>query len=186
MFTFLTESTNNGLNSIIESGSLIKKVYIPKYLFPVSKVLSSGVNLFFSYIAMILVMLVTNVPFYPTLLLSPLIIIYLFLFVTGLSLILASFQVFFRDTAQLYSVFTLAWMYLTPIFYPVSLLKDKLSAVLVFNPMIYYVTYFRDIVLENRVPSLEQNLTCLIIGVVFLVLGLVVFYRKQDKFILYI
>jgi len=186
LFTFLTESTNTGLYSVIENSNLIKKVYIPKYLFPVSKVLSSGVNLIFSFIAMTLVMLVTKVPFNLTILLTPVILIYLLLFVTGLSLILATLQVFFRDTAHLYNVFTLAWMYLTPIFYPSVLLEEKLNVVLILNPMVYYISYFRDIILNNIVPSLEQNIICLVIGLIFFIIGLVVFYKKQDKFILYI
>lgn len=186
LFTLLTESTNNGLHSIIESSSLIKKVYIPKYLFPLSKVLSSGVNLLFSFIAMIFVMIATGVKFHPTMLFTPLIICYVLVFATGLSLILASCQVFFRDTAQLYSVFTLAWMYITPIFYPSSLLEEKLKAVLILNPMVHYITYFRDIVLNNTVPSLQQNIICLAVGLIFLIIGLYVFYRNQDRFILHI
>ena len=186
LFAFVVESTNNGLNSINESSSLIKKVYIPKYLFPLSKMLSSFVNLFFAFIAMMLVMLATGVPFHVTMLLSPLLMIYLFLFIIGLSLILATLQVFFRDTGQLYSVITLAWMYLTPIFYPASLLKGRLDVVLILNPLAHYITYFRNIVLYNAVPSFNQNMTCLFIGLVFLAVGLIVFYRSQDRFILYI
>ena len=68
LFTFLTESTTNGMHSIVESSNLIKKVYIPKYLFPLSKVLSSGVNLIFSFVAMIFVMIATGVKFYSTML----------------------------------------------------------------------------------------------------------------------
>ena len=135
---------------------------------------------------MTLVMLVTKVPFNLTILLTPVILIYLLLFVTGLSLILATLQVFFRDTAHLYNVFTLAWMYLTPIFYPSVLLEEKLNVVLILNPMVYYISYFRDIILNNIVPSLEQNIICLVIGLIFFIIGLVVFYKKQDKFILYI
>ncbi|NLK27601.1 MAG: ABC transporter permease [Clostridiales bacterium] len=186
LFTFLTESTTNGMHSIVESSNLINKVYIPKYLFPLSKVLSSGVNLIFSFVAMIFVMIATGVKFYSTMLLTPLIIFYLLLLAAGLSLILASCQVFFRDTAQLYSVFTLLWMYLTPIFYPVSLLGDKLKIALTLNPMVHYITYFRNIVLDNKVPSLQQNITCLVMGLMFFCFGLCVFYRKQDKFILHI
>ena len=77
-------------------------------------------------------------------------------------------------------------MYLTPIFYPSVLLEEKLNVVLILNPMLYYISYFRDIILNNIVPSLEQNIICLVIGLIFFIIGLVVFYKKQDKFILYI
>ncbi|TGE33797.1 ABC transporter permease [Desulfosporosinus sp. Sb-LF] len=186
LFAFVAESTTNALYSITGSGNLIKKVYIPKYLFPMSKVLSSVVNLFFSYIAMMLVMVFTGVSFHVTMILSIIVMAYIIMFALGLGLILATVMVFFRDTAHLYGVVTLAWMYLTPIFYPISMLQGKLDIVLKINPMVYFITYLRNVVLYNMVPSMGENLTCFGIGVGFLIVGLFVFYRNQDKFILYI
>lgn len=186
LFSFVTEATTNAMNSIIGSGSLIKKVYVPKYLFPVSKVFSSVVNLLFSFVAMLLVMVVTQVPFHVTLFLVPIVLVYVVLFSIGLGMILATLQVFFRDTGHLYGVFTLAWMYLTPIFYPASLLEGRLDVVLKLNPMVHYIDFLRDIVLYNTVPSMRENLICAAISAVFLLLGMLVFYRKQDKYILFV
>lgn len=186
LFSFMTEATTNCLHGITGNASLIKKIYIPKYLFPVSKVLSSGVNLFFSFIAMLLVMIVTNAPFHSTMILTPLVILYLILFTTGAGLILSVAVVFFRDVAHLYGVITMAWMYLTPIFYPVSLLEEKMNYILIFNPMYHFIEYFREIILYNQAPTLGANITCLLIGSVTLIIGLICFYRNQDKFILYI
>ncbi len=186
LFSFIVEATTNSLYSIVGNASLMKKIYIPKYLFPVSKVLSSLVNLFFAYIAMMLVMAVTGVSFGYAMLLSPLLILYLVMFTTGLGLILATVMVFFRDTAHLYSVVTMAWMYLTPIFYPSSLLEEKMSWMLTVNPMYHYISYLRLLVLQNQIPDIKANITCFLIGFVFLVAGLFIFYKKQDKFILYI
>lgn len=186
LFSFLTESTTNSLHSMIESSSLIKKVYIPKYLFPLSKVISSLVNLFFSYVAMMIVMIITNVPFKFTMLLSPILILYISMFAVGLGLILSTMMVFFRDIAHLYSVITLLWMYLTPIFYPISILKEKTVLALTLNPMYHFITYLRNLVLYGTVPSFQDNIICFLIGVTFLSFGLFVFYKKQDKFILYI
>lgn len=186
LFSFMVTATSDALQSILGGASLIKKVYIPKYIFPVSKVLSSGVNLLFSYIAMLVVMIATGVPFHLTMLLTPLVIFYVMLFSIGLGLILAAMMVFFRDIAHLYGVLTTAWMYLTPIFYPVSLLADKSQWFLTLNPMYHYISYMRNITLYQTVPGLEENLICLGSGVLFLLVGLIFFYRKQDKFILYI
>lgn len=186
LFSFLTESTTNSLHSMIESSSLIKKVYIPKYLFPLSKVISSLVNLFFSYVAMMIVMIITNVPFKFTMLLSPILILYISMFAVGLGLILSTMMVFFRDIAHLYSVITLLWMYLTPIFYPISILKEKTALALTLNPMYHFITYLRNLVLYGTIPSFQDNIICFLIGFIFLLIGLFVFYKKQDKFILYI
>lgn len=186
IFSFMITATNDALQSILGGASLLKKVYIPKYIFPVSKVLSAGVNLFFSYIAMLLVMVATGVKFHVTMLLTPVVALYVMLFSIGLGLILATMMVFFRDIAHLYSVLTTAWMYLTPIFYPASLLGDKSEWFLLLNPMYHYIDYMRNITLYQTIPGIAENLTCLGISLVILVLGLLFFYKKQDKFILYI
>lgn len=186
IFAFNSESTTTALNSIISNASLIKKVYIPKYLFPLSNVLSGLVNLGFSLIAMFIVMLITDAPFHATLLLLPIPIFYTFLFSVGLGILLSAVTVFFRDIAHFYSVFILAWTYFTPIFYPVEILPDAAMKLMQINPMYHLVTYMRSIVLYGVFPSLKENLLCLCLGLLMLALGLFVFYKKQDKFVLYV
>lgn len=186
IFAFNSESTTTALNSIISNASLIKKVYIPKYLFPLSNVLSGLVNLGFSLIAMVIVMLVTGAPFHATLLLLPIPIFYTFLFSVGLGILLSAVTVFFRDIAHFYSVFILAWTYFTPIFYPVEILPDAAMQLMRLNPMYHLVTYMRSLVLYGVFPSLKENLLCLCLGLLMLALGLFVFYKKQDKFVLYV
>lgn len=186
IFSFNSEATSNGLYSIIGSASLIKKVYIPKYLFPISKVLSALVNLGFSLVAMFVVMIVTGAPFHATLLLMPLPIFYVFLFTSGLSLLLAAATVYFRDIAHFWGIFVLAWTYFTPIFYPVTILPSFAMKIMQLNPMYHYVTYMRDVVLYGTFPGMKENLICFLIGAVTLLIGLWVFYRKQDRFVLYV
>lgn len=186
IFAFNSESTTTALNSIISNASLIKKVYIPKYLFPLSNVLSGLVNLGFSLIAMFIVMLITDAPFHATLLLLPIPIFYTFLFSVGLGILLSAVTVFFRDIAHFYSVFILAWTYFTPIFYPVEILPDAVMKLMRLNPMYHLVTYMRSLVLYGVFPSLKENLLCLCLGLLMLALGLFVFYKKQDKFVLYV
>lgn len=186
LFTFNSEATTNALHSIIANASLIKKVYIPKYLFPLSSVLSSMVNMFFSLIAMFIVMLVTRTPFYTTLLLIPIPVFYTFLFSCGLGLLLAALTVYFRDIAHFYSVFILAWTYLTPVFYPTSILPDTAMKLMQFNPMYHYITFMRELVLNRTFPGMKENLLCLVIGLVMLCIGLYTFYKKQDRFVLFV
>ncbi len=186
IFSFNSESTTTALSSIYSNASLIKKVYIPKYLFPLANVLSGLVNLGFSLIAMLIVMLVTGAPFHATLLLLPIPIFYTFLFSAGLGILLSAITVFFRDIAHFYSVFILAWTYFTPIFYPVDILPDAAMKLMQLNPMYHLVTYMRSLVLYGVFPSLKENLLCLCLGLLMLALGLFVFYKKQDKFVLYV
>ena len=186
LFTFFTEAKNNSMHSVLDNSNLIKKVYVPKYLFPISKVMSSVVNLFFSFIALIIVMIATRVPFQATMWLTPIVLCYIIMFAAGIGLILATIMVFFRDIAQLYSIVTLLWMYLTPIFYPVDLLLENAPWALTLNPMYHYIDFMRKLVLDGTLPSISENMLCLFISVITLLIGLIVFYRKQDKYILYI
>lgn len=186
LFSFNSESTTTALNSIISNASLIKKVYIPKYLFPFSNILSGLVNLGFSLIAMFIVMILTGAPFHITLLLIPIPIFYTFLFTTGLGILLSALTVFFRDIAHFYSVFILAWTYFTPVFYPVSILNATAMKIMQFNPMYHYISFMRNLVLVGEFPSMKENLLCLMIGVFMIIAGLLVFYRKQDKFVLFV
>ena len=190
IFSFVSEATNLSLSSVLSASSLIKKVYIPKYIFPLEKCLYATVNLLFSMIAFVVVfvvfMFMGRVTPSFTMLLFPLPLLYLFLFSFGFSLILASLNIFFRDTAHLYSVFLTVWMYASPILYPLDILPLWLQNLLRFNPLYHYVTYFRNILLYGTVPSLSENLVCLLFSVLFLLLGITVFRKNQGKFILHL
>lgn len=186
IYQFVTESSTNGLTAIIGNAPLIKKVYIPKYLFPVSKVVSSLVNLAFSYVALVIVMLVTQTPFHATMFLSIIPIFTSFVFTMGLSLLLSAVTVFFRDIEHFYKVITLAWMYLTPLFYPISLLPEWLQNAELFNPIYQNVLYMRLLILEGQLPDLFLNLISFVTAFAMLIIGLIVFYKKQDQYILHV
>ncbi len=186
IFNFMTEATTSSLVSVLNASSLIKKVYIPKYIFPLEKCLFAFVNMLFSSVAVIIVIFIQRMPLHLTALLFFFPMICAFVFSLGLSLILSSVNVFFRDIGHLYSVWTTAWMYLTPIIYPVSILPDNLMTIMRLNPMYYYVSYFRDVVMYGVVPDVQTHLICIIYALLFLVFGLCVFKKQQDRFILYI
>ena len=186
LFSFNSESTTTAMHSVISNASLIKKVYIPKYLFPFSNILSGLVNLVFSLIAMFIVMVITGAPFHITLLLIPIPIFYTLLFATGAGILLSALTVFFRDIAHFYGVFILAWTYLTPIFYPVEILPGKVMKLMQLNPMFHYVSFMRNLVLYGEFPSMKENLFCFLLGAGMIMLGLVVFYKKQDQFVLHV
>lgn len=186
IFTLNSEITNNCTYAIIGNAPLLKKIYIPKYLFPFSKAGSALVNLLFSLVAMFLVMIILRIPFLPTLLLLPIPIFYSFLFSVGLGLLLSATTVFFRDIAYFYSVLLMAWNYFTPVFYPIDILPDIAQKLMQLNPLYHYIDYMRNLILHGTFPSLKENLVCLMMGVAMLLIGIRVFYKKQDKFILYI
>lgn len=187
LYTFMTEATNQAIFSITGNGSLLKKVYVPKYVFTLSKVTSSLVNLLFSLGALLIVFIITRVQFSWTMLFFPVILIQLYIFSLGLGLFLAEAAVFFRDIQYIYSVITTAWMYLTPIFYPIEQLPEAMqTAIKTFNPMYQYITQFRTIVLQQTLPEVTDVAYGFCIAFIFLIFGSWAFIRKQDDFILYI
>ena len=186
IFNFVVESTSSSMTAIISAAPLIKKVYVPKYLFPLEKTLFAFVNLLFSLIAVAVVILVLRMPLHWTALLFPIPLLYVLVFSVGLGLILSAYNVFYRDIQHLYSVWTTAWLYLTPVIYPVSILPSAMQKAVAFNPLYYYVDYFREVVMYGHIPGLRENLVCMGFSVLFLLIGLWVFRRKQERFILYI
>lgn len=188
LWNFFSEATSFSMGSVVAGASLINKVYLPKYIFPLEKCLFALVNFAFSLIAVLLVMITQGV--YPTwtILLAPLPVIYCLMFSVGFSLILSALTVYFRDIMHLYSVLLTVWSYLTPIIYPMSLIEENatLQSIVNCNPLYHFVDYFRDVVMYNTVPSLNDNLICMAFALASLLIGALIFTKAQKKFILHI
>jgi len=112
--------------------------------------------------------------------------LYLLVFAIGIGLVLSSWAVYFRDIIHLYGVVLTAWTYLTPIVYPYDALPAQMQFAMQFNPMFYYVDYFRQVTMYGTVPGLATNLICAVVALVSLAIGLFVFKKNQDRFILFI
>lgn len=186
IFALMSDSTRDGMQSILESTSLIKKVRIEKLIFPLEKVIFHLVNFCFSLIAVALVMLFFRVAPTANALFLPLLLIYVSVFSAGLSMLLSALAVFFRDVLHLWGVIITAWTYATPLFYPVEILPTLMQKAEVFNPMYHYVTYFRDIFLYGINPGVAENAVCLGMAAITFVVGLLVFRTFEKKFILYV
>ncbi len=187
IFNFFNESTSIAMGSIVHSGELIKKVYVPKYLFPITKVMSSGVNLMSSMIALVIVMVATRSKVTPTVLLAVFPLLYVLLFSTGVSLFLSAAAVSFRDLMHLYSILTTAWMYLTPVIYPMSILDGAPRwAVFIIqaNPLTAFIKIFRAVVLDGVTAPWILHVQSIIWCVIALTVGSIVFKKSQDQFIL--
>lgn len=186
LFSYFSESTSVAMSSVYSNASLLNKVYIPKYLFPVSQIISSLINLIISFSALIIVMIVTKTPFYATIWLSFVPILYLFFLSLGIGLLLSCAAVFFRDLTHLYGIVLTALQFLTPIFYPVEILPDYLKPYVESNPVYHAILMLRQLILYNEFPTFSQHLILFTITLIILILGLFVFYKKQDRFVLYV
>ncbi len=186
VFGFLSEATNQSLTSILENRQLLLKVYIPKYIFPMSRVSASLVNLLFSLIALFIVLIFTGTPLSWTMLLVPVLFVYLFAFVLGMGLLLSCLAVFFRDTIHLYSVVLTVWMYITPIFYPVEILPEIGQVLVRFNPMFHYVRFMRFCMWSHEWPIFNMHAFCIGFSLIALSAGLFAFFKNQHKLMLHL
>ena len=185
-FSVFSEATQIAGTTITGAGQLIKKVYLPKYIFPLSKVTFSFVNFLLAFLAAFGVMAFYGIKPSVNILFLPLWIIEYYIFTLGLSMLLSAVMVFFRDVQHLYSLIILAWGYVTPIFYPVSSLSGWMQTAMNFNPLYHYIQYIRTILLYGNCPSLKLNGVCLLLAICSFFIGSRYFYKKQKDFILYI
>ena len=186
IFGFFSESTNGAMGSVLAGAGTIKKVYVPKYIFPTTRVFSSMVNLGFSFLAFLVVFIVTGTTFHPTIFLIPIPILYLLVFSVGVGMFLSAVAVFFRDVTYIYGVFLTLLNFLTPIFWPVSILPPRVYHLIHLNPMFHYVEYFRALALYGTIPGLWHNIICIGFALAALFLGLYVKMSQQDKYILHL
>lgn len=188
-FAVMSDSTSQALSSIVYASSLLKKVKVHRFVFPVQKVLFSLVNFAFSLIAVAIVMLWFHVV--PTwhLLLLPVCLILLMFFCMGLGLLLSAATVFFRDVMHLWSVVITAWTYFTPIFWTTDYILKMphiLRVLMYANPMYNYLQFMRDIFLFQTCPTPLEFGLCVAWAVIAMVIGYAVFHKNEHKFILYI
>ncbi len=200
LFNFFTQSTKRSMRSIRSHSSIIKKVYVPKYIYPLSSVGSCYVTFLISLLVLVGVILFFNIrqvnPIaisWPVVFAVIPIIILLFLSL-GIGMILATMDVFFKDVENIYDVFTLLLFYVTPIVYTIDRLGFKAGSIEAFiiklNPMYGIIEMFRAAVLHSTefmaYFSFKQLVYCCSFALVCNIIGFILFYKKQDKFILHI
>ena len=191
IFNYFSEASSGAMTSVVSNFSLINKVYIPKYIFPLSKILFVGINFLLTLIPLLLIILFTgegdtkcfiNIYY----LLLPFAFICMFMFTLGMGFILSTISIFFRDMFYIYGVAITLWTYLTPIFYDISMLPARVQFFMQFNPMYVYIDFARTIILHSRIPSLYSFMMCLATSIPILLIGMIIFKKNQDKFIYYV
>lgn len=188
VFSLFSSATAGAISSVIDGGALIKKTYVPKYIFVIARVTSALIVEFvFSLGALLIVMLVTGKHFSLHNLLFFVPAVEVYIFSLGLGLFLSQANVFFRDVQYIYHALMTAWMYLTPLFYPIEIVPENIREYIIrFNPMYIYIKQFRDFVYDNTFTDPVLIIKGFAIAIVALIIGAIFFKRNQDKFILYI
>lgn len=184
IFNYFSSATTSSMSAVTDNASLIKKVYVPKYLFVLSRIASNFINLLASFTALLVVMVVMRAELHYTIILVIIPLLLLVVFSLGVGLILAAMVVRFRDIMHLYSVFITVLMYLTPVIYPISILPAWIKQIVLLNPITNYLIMFRDVMMNNVLPDVRYLVIGIVEAVIALALGVYVFYKNQDEFIL--
>jgi lipopolysaccharide transport system permease protein len=187
LFTFMVGAVSRSLTSVLGNASLLKKIYIPKYIFTLAVVTSEFITFLFSMGALIILIFATKTSFTIRFLFVVIPIVHLYVFSIGLGLFMAQATVFFRDMVYIWQVFSTAWLYLSCIFYPASILPDWLYFIVTrYNPMYFYITLFRNFTLYGPdMGSLDLAIRGTVAAVLMLFVGLISFSYSKNKFILY-
>lgn len=195
---FHVTGVNNATNSLLYNANLIKKVKLPREIFPIAAICAELVNLLLSFIVLFIFLLIFRVPFSIYLLWLPVILFIHFLFILGLGLITSALNVFYRDTVAVLDAVMAAWFYLTPIFYPVSLARQHLSGkfyyLFLLNPLTPLVTGYRKALLGNSYNTTMTfgvnfsewvgflGITCLI-ALIILWIGISIFRHYDSQYV---
>jgi len=186
MFNYFSEASNLSMSSVVANFPLINKIYIPKYIFPLSKCLFVGINFLLTLIPLYIVIFATGTGINIYHLILPYAYLCLFVFTLGFGLILATVSVFLRDMFYIYGIVLTLWTYLTPIMYDISIISERIQKIFKLNPMYHYINFIREIILYHRLPSAQSFLVCGGSAIIVLIIGLIVFKKNQDKFIYYV
>lgn len=186
LFNFFSEACSLSLTSVLENANLITKVYMPKYIYPLTRTMSSVINLGISLVPLLIVCACSGISFQKATVLSLYFFACLILFSLGLGLLLSTSMVFFRDTKFLWSVFSMMWMYATPIFYPETILPDGVMKLQQINPLYHFLKSVRTCILSGISPEPRYYVISLAFALGMLAIGALVFRRHQDKFVLYL
>ena len=180
---FFSSAITGGSSSVVAQKDLIKKIYFPREVIPISYVTSCFVNMLLCFCIIFPVMIVAHVPINPLALLClPVIMIVEYFLALGVAMLASAVTVYFRDLEHILGIVTMIWMYLTPIFYSVDMIPQRLRFVYHINPMSSEISCYRDVLYAGRVPDLGSLLEAVVLGALFLVIGMAAFGRLKKGF----
>jgi ABC-type polysaccharide/polyol phosphate export permease len=183
VWQFFSQTTTASMVNLVWGGSLLHRIYLPRTSFALAAIITGLVNLLIAVIPLILVMVIIGLPIKISIVFMPLPILLLAAFALGTGLLLSTIAVYFPDVSEMYQIILTAWMYLTPIFYPESILPENIAWLITrFNPVYHLIRLFRACIYEGRFPYWGEIWPAMIFSTFILVIGWVIFSRKSDDF----
>lgn len=184
-FNYFRESTKGGMTSLMANAKIFTKVNVPKYLFLLSKNVSALINFGLTLIIYFVFCVIDGVSLSPRILELIFPILCLMVFNIGVGMILSAMFVFFRDIQYLYDVFLTLLRYLSAIFYTTDRFKE-FEPLFMLNPIFVYIKYFRMVMMDHVVPSLNYHLLCLFYAAVVMGIGCWIYKKYNHQFLYYV
>ncbi|TQR43699.1 ABC transporter permease [Paenibacillus popilliae] len=181
-WTYFQSAIMSSSGIIIRNGSLVKKIFFPREILPISTVLGAAINYLFGIVILIPSLIFFGISIKWTISLFPIILIIQTILTLGISYIVSALTVFFRDLEHIIGIIFTAAFYITPIIYPVTMAPEKFQKWFYLNPMTTIVESYRDILFYGKIPSLSNLSVSLITAVIFLLLGQYLFSKMQKRF----
>ncbi len=186
LYGFFKESTSTGMTALYDNAGIFSKVNVPKYMFLLSKNVSTLINFGINLLVLFLFCIIDGVSFTWMFILLIYPVGCLVVFNLGMGLILSAMFLMFRDMKYLYDIFTMLLMYVSAIFYSVSAYPENVQKLFNLNPIYVYIRYFRTIILDQEIPSLALHLLAVGYALAALLIGAVIYKKKNYKFLYYI
>lgn len=186
VFAYFSEATNTGMVALLNNASIFSKINVPKYMFVLSRSISALINFFATLMIFFIFVFCYGINFDWKMFLVLYPVLCLIIFNYGIGLLLSALYVFFRDMQYLYSLITQIIMYGSAIFYTIDILSAKAQVVFYLNPLFIYITYIRELIIYNRLPSITITVLAFFYAVLALILGLAIYKKYNYKFIYYI
>ncbi len=181
-WNFLASSLNFGSMSLVGNSSILKKIAMPREVFPISAVLAGLVDLLLGLGVLVVLMVILGIRPGPGVLVLPVVLLLELVLATGVALLLSTANLFFRDVRHVLPVLTILWMFMTPVVYPVSRLGSRAQALLSYNPATFIVDTFRSALLDLPLPGPGEWLKATAIALGVLAVGWLVFRRCDPAF----
>ncbi len=181
---FFSSSIQGGANSILAAKDLVSKIYFPREVIPISYVTSCFVNMLLTFIIIFIVVIFSGVGLNPAAIAClPLIMLVEYVMALGLAMFFSAVTVFFRDMEHILSIITMAWIYLTPVLYPIDMISDpKIQKLFYVNPMTSVIVAYRDILYYAKVPDFSTLLIAVGFGIFCLIFGWLMFSKLKKHF----
>ena len=186
VFAYYRESTHTGMNSLFLNAHIFSKINVPKYMFLLSKNVSSFINFSLTLLVFLLFCAIDHIHFGFHLLMLIFPVLCLTVFNIGVGLVLSALFMFFRDIGYIYEVFLTLLNYVSAIFYSVDNYPETIQRLFYLNPVYCYIKYFRTVVINGSIPSFKYHLLCVFYALFFAVLGGWIYKKNNQKFLYYI